>query len=53
MPVTFGPDEAVVTGEGDLADTRALDAWLREDPSRIVKLEGCGHLHSAVDWVLR
>jgi anti-anti-sigma regulatory factor len=52
MSLTFGPDEAVIAGEGDLDDARALDAWLREDPSRVVNLEGCGHLHSAVVQVL-
>jgi hypothetical protein len=52
MSVTCGPDEAVISGEGDLDDARALDAWLREDPSRVVNLEGCGHLHTAVVQVL-
>ena len=52
MSVTFGPDEAVIAGEGDLDDARSLDAWLCEDPSRGVNLDGCGHLHTAVVQVL-
>jgi len=52
MSLTRGSDEALIAGDGDLDDARALDAWLREDPSRVVNLEGCGHLHSAVVQVL-
>ena len=52
MSVTCGPDEAVISGEGNLDDARALDAWLREDPNRSVNLDGCGHLHSSVVQVL-
>jgi len=52
MSLTFGADEAIIVGQGDLDDARALDAWLRKDPTRVVNLEGCGHLHSAVVQVL-
>jgi hypothetical protein len=52
MSVKLGSGEAVIVNDGDLDDARALDAWLREDPSRGVVLDSCGHLHGAVAQVL-